>query len=57
MEALTSAKGHTLATADGDDGPYLLCVACGAYAATQAKDSLSQCKGVAGRGAAGAYVL
>ena len=35
----------------------MLCVACGAYATTKPKDLLSQCKGVAGRGAAGAHAL
>jgi hypothetical protein len=57
VEVLTSAVGHTLATADVDGGPCLQCVACGAYATTKPKDLLHRCKGMAGRGPAGAYVL
>ena len=57
VEVLTSAVGHTVATADVDGGPCLLCVACGAYATTKPKDLLHRCKGMAGRGLACAYAL
>ena len=54
---LANEGGHNLAQADVAGGPCFLCLACGAWATTQPRRLLAQCKGQMARTRAGAEAL
>jgi hypothetical protein len=56
-QVLADPRGHRLAVGDVDGGPCVLCVVCGAWCRLRPKLLLEECRGMAGREAAGLTAL
>ena len=56
-QVLADPKGHRLAVGDVDGGSCVLCVVCGAWCRLRPRLLLEECRGMAGREAAGAAAL